>query len=122
MQLRSFKAQGFKNFRKPVVLEDLGPINVIHGPNNVGKSNLLQAIELFFTVVGLENPSAPILALPMQTILPLSDEYFARRGFYRPDLFNLETPGPILLEATWSLRPTSSIKQASSRMSFPSSG
>ena len=47
MKLRSFSVQGFKNFEQEVRLDELGDINVIHGENNVGKSNLLQAIDLF---------------------------------------------------------------------------
>jgi hypothetical protein len=100
MHLRSFKAQGFKNFRQQVVLEDLGPINVIHGPNNVGKSNLVQAIGLFFFLVGIEQEAAGNPLLPMQTILQLSDAMLAAGGFSRADIFNLEAPRPIQLEAT----------------------
>lgn len=48
MRLRRFSVQGYKNLEQPIVLDDLGPIEVIHGPNNVGKSNLLQAMALFF--------------------------------------------------------------------------
>lgn len=51
MQLQRFQVQGFKNFRTPVVLEELGAINVIHGDNNAGKSNLLEAIGLFFALL-----------------------------------------------------------------------
>jgi AAA domain, putative AbiEii toxin, Type IV TA system len=99
MQLRSFKAQGFKNFRQPVLLEDLGPVNVIHGPNNVGKSNLLQAIKLFFFLMGLDYEFAGTPALPMQTILPLSDDTLAQAGLPRTDIFNLKAPLPIQIEA-----------------------
>lgn len=48
MRLTYFSVEGFKNFRKPVVLENLQAINVLHGENNVGKSNVLQAMLLFF--------------------------------------------------------------------------
>lgn len=51
MWIRRFEVSGFKNFVEPVVLDDLGPINVIHGENNIGKSNLLDAMELFFRLV-----------------------------------------------------------------------
>jgi hypothetical protein len=51
MKLTSFRVRGFKNFTNWVVLEDLSEINVIHGPNNVGKSNLLQAMLLFFRLL-----------------------------------------------------------------------
>lgn len=99
MQLRSFKVQGFKNFRQPVTLEDLGPINVIHGPNNVGKSNLLQAIDLFFFLMRLDYDIGGFRTLPMQLIQQLSDELLAQSGLQRTEIFNLEAPVPILLEA-----------------------
>lgn len=51
MKLTSFRVRGFRNFTDWVVLEDLSEINVIHGPNNVGKSNLLQAMRLFFRLL-----------------------------------------------------------------------
>lgn len=105
MQLRSFKAQGFKNFQQPVVLEDLGPLNVIHGPNNVGKSNLLQAIELFFFLMGLDHDPMGFPSLPMQTILQLTDETLAGAGLPRTDIFNLAGPSPILLEAVLLTEP-----------------
>lgn len=47
MRLTRFSVEGFKNLRKPVVLDGLEEINVLHGENNVGKSNVLQAILLF---------------------------------------------------------------------------
>lgn len=95
MQLRSFKVQGFKNFRQPVVLEDLGGINVIHGPNNVGKSNLLQAIELFFVLVGERDA----MGVPFERVIQLDDDWLTKHGFPRAEIFNLEAPGPIVLEA-----------------------
>jgi AAA15 family ATPase/GTPase len=50
MQLKRFSVKGFKNFRQEVVLENMGDICVIHGENNVGKSNVLEAMQLFFTL------------------------------------------------------------------------
>jgi len=50
MQLKRFSVKGFKNFRQEVVLENMGDICVIHGENNVGKSNVLEAMELFFVL------------------------------------------------------------------------
>jgi AAA15 family ATPase/GTPase len=51
MRLSSFRVRGFKNLTREVVLEDLGPVNVLHGPNNVGKSNVLQAMQMFFRLL-----------------------------------------------------------------------
>jgi hypothetical protein len=47
MRLERFRVQGYKNFRAPLQLADLGRFNVLHGDNNVGKSNLLESIGLF---------------------------------------------------------------------------
>lgn len=52
MRLTRFMVQGFKNFVEPVKLEDMGPLVVLHGANNVGKSNLIEAIELAFRLLG----------------------------------------------------------------------
>ena len=51
MWLESLQIDGFKNLRS-VELPDLGPINVLHGRNNVGKSNIVEAIGLLFHVLG----------------------------------------------------------------------
>lgn len=51
MRLVSFAVRGFKNLVNEVSLADLGAFEVIHGENNVGKSNLLQAIDLFFALM-----------------------------------------------------------------------
>lgn len=51
MHLRRFQVRGFKNFRRAVALEDLGPLNVLHGDNNAGKSNLIEAIGVFFLLL-----------------------------------------------------------------------
>ncbi|HIE00031.1 MAG TPA: hypothetical protein EYP59_07040 [Thiotrichaceae bacterium] len=48
MPLKRFSVKGFKNFRQEVVLENMGEICVIHGDNNIGKSNVLEAMRLFF--------------------------------------------------------------------------
>ena len=44
MRLLRFEVQGYKNLTAPVVLDELDRVNVIHGDNNVGKSNVLEAI------------------------------------------------------------------------------
>jgi len=95
MKLQSFKAQGFKNFRHAVELEDLGSINVIHGENNVGKSNLLQAVGLFFFIVGFQRD----IGIPLQMIINIADGELQAGGYPRPEIFNVESPGPIRLEA-----------------------
>ncbi len=55
MKLKRFAVKGFKNFRQEVVLENMGDVCVIHGENNVGKSNVLEAMRLFFTARHIPN-------------------------------------------------------------------
>jgi AAA15 family ATPase/GTPase len=50
MRLTSFRAQNFKSLID-VELPDLQDINVFYGPNNVGKSNILQAMDVFFELL-----------------------------------------------------------------------
>ena len=52
MQLVEFEVRGFKSLYH-CTLTDLQSINVFHGDNNVGKSNLLEAIGLFFRTLSL---------------------------------------------------------------------
>lgn len=52
MQLLEFEVHGFKSLYD-CKLTDLQSINVFHGENNVGKSNLLEAMELFFRILSL---------------------------------------------------------------------
>jgi len=58
MQLLEFEVQGFKSLYD-CKLTDLQPINVFHGENNVGKSNLLEAMELFFRATPLLTIETP---------------------------------------------------------------
>ena len=44
MRIRDFTLEGFKNLTVGVSAGELGPVEVIHGDNNVGKSNLLEAL------------------------------------------------------------------------------
>jgi AAA15 family ATPase/GTPase len=50
MRLERFAVEGYKNFQQKVVMEDMVPVCVIHGENNVGKSNLLKAQFLFLQI------------------------------------------------------------------------
>ncbi len=98
MQLTSFRVKGFKNFTEEVRLRELGAINVIHGGNNVGKSNLLQAMQLFFLALDwIDHSRGP-------ETLKLSDADFEKAGLVRSELFNLYQPRmPIVLSAEISL-------------------
>lgn len=51
MRLTWFEVEGDKNIRDPLRLDELSSINVLHGDTNVGKSNLLEAIGLFFVLL-----------------------------------------------------------------------
>ncbi|HRI72469.1 MAG TPA: AAA family ATPase, partial [Polyangium sp.] len=122
MKLRRFQVQGYKNFTSPVRLDDLGPFNVIHGDNNVGKSNLLESIGLFFVAMQAlreETKGGPSLGeryeRRVKTIDPAklpevqggrlrwtlrSSSYWDERGFSAPEMFNFEQPGPIDFDVT----------------------
>ncbi|HEU4752642.1 MAG TPA: AAA family ATPase [Armatimonadota bacterium] len=52
MRLRSLTLSGFTNFREPVAFGPLDDLNVVYGPSNAGKSNLLRAIELYLRLLG----------------------------------------------------------------------
>jgi hypothetical protein len=100
MRLTSFKVQGFKNLLAPVVLDELGPINVIHGQNNVGKSNLLQAVEVFFRVLtaaqdGLRQPNGRPRAV--------AESWLVQKGVSLADIFNYAVRHPIEMTASLSL-------------------
>lgn len=104
MQLRRFQVQGYKNFREPVVLEALDRINVIHGPNNVGKSNLLQSIALFFHLLTPPRDEEST-KIPIAFGEALSSEDLTAAGFAPHRIFNLEAPQPIEMCAALTTEP-----------------
>jgi hypothetical protein len=59
MILTEFRVSGYKSLYD-CTITDLQPINVFHGDNNVGKSNILEALELFCRV--LKGDRSPPLA------------------------------------------------------------
>ncbi|WP_158080048.1 ATP-binding protein [Archangium sp. Cb G35] len=74
----------------------MGAINVIHGPNNVGKSNLLQSIQLFFALVRLRlGDWLPVEATGAVEVGDVLREY----GHEPAEIFNLEKPAPIRMAA-----------------------
>lgn len=102
MRLLSFEVEGFKNFGRRLLLEDLKPVNIIHGENGVGKSNLLEAIGLFFAIPKMTGgiPSAAEQRRPEERMRTLQMEQVARFRAEEPrDLFDLNEPKPILLAA-----------------------
>jgi hypothetical protein len=55
MKINSFTVQGFRNLAQPVTFGPLDTYNLLHGANGAGKSNLLQAMEVFFRLLGTGN-------------------------------------------------------------------
>jgi AAA15 family ATPase/GTPase len=51
--IKELSIKGFKNLTDRVMFAELGRINVIHGENNVGKSNVLEAMHLLFELLEL---------------------------------------------------------------------
>lgn len=92
MQLRSFSVQGYKNLRRRIDLDLLGRLNVFHGENNTGKSNLLEAIGLFFFL--LSRDAAGSKTQPADTI---SRKALDRAGFPADEIFRWQDRGPIEL-------------------------
>ncbi len=84
MYLKTIRIQGFKSLLD-VELRDLAAINVFHGLNDVGKSNVLQAIDLFFQLLPLgarawtgEEESST--GLSDKELLPYSESIFRQDG------------------------------------------
>ncbi len=118
MRLEQFEVQAYKNLRAPVRLEQLGQINVVHGDNNVGKSNLVEAIGLLFVLLQAlreDGRGAPSLGESFARRTPVraaglagrtaarTFAYFTERGFPPDEIFNLDAPTPIELSATLRL-------------------
>lgn len=96
--LQQFKVKGYKNLVDTITFGPLGQINVIHGPNNVGKSNLLQAMDLYFRILNLlsgqESPSAKVTR---------RRDRFDKLGYRVDEVFNFVEPIPLELTGSFSL-------------------
>jgi predicted ATPase len=118
MHLTWFQVQGYKNLLSVLRLDPLGRINVLHGDNNVGKSNLLEAIGLFFLLLHVlreEGSGGPSMgeryarrapptvpnATPDATVRTAT--YFTQRGFAPGEIFDLAGARPIELAAALQL-------------------
>lgn len=98
MQLLSLSVRGFAKLARPVSLGPIGPVNVIHGPNNVGKSCLLRALELYFRTLGCGEG----VTRAQPQILDKPDPEFLRQvEASRPDGESI----PLLFEARWRISP-----------------
>lgn len=100
MRLTSFRVQGFKNLLAPIAMEDLGPINLLHGENNVGKSNLLRAIEVFFRLLATVNSGSSV---PIEQTLQVTDAELRNLAIRGADLFNYAVPHPVEMTAALAL-------------------
>lgn len=94
--LERFVVQDFKNLTHFINFGPLGQINVIHGPNNVGKSNLLQAIDLFFRLMD-QILYTDITVYSDELSIPCSLPN--NLGYTERQAFNLSNPKGISLEA-----------------------
>jgi len=100
MRIKRFAVSGFKNFTQEVVLDDMGDICVIHGENNVGKSNLLEAMLLFFKMLQYDKVYE-MMGKSKQRI----DADLRELGFESRNIFNLTQRLPIKLRATLLITP-----------------
>ncbi|MCA9524930.1 MAG: AAA family ATPase [Myxococcales bacterium] len=106
MILSEFAVTGFKNLRREVRLTELGRVNVIHGDNSVGKSNLLEAIQLFFSLLGQGVGSR--LPLRPGNEIAISDVALYQMSEHRiADIFDVRGPveATIALEGRFSVEP-----------------
>ncbi len=96
MQIEEFRIEGYKNLVAPISLGGLGArrIVVIHGPNNVGKSNLLEALQLPFLLLGLEDEKKEPLPFQFPWLLP-SAEKLQGFGLEPSEWFTLGAPSQI---------------------------
>lgn len=119
MRIERFTVRGYKNLSS-VTLADLGWFNVLHGDNNVGKSNLLEAIALLFLALHvIDREAKGALSegerharrsvsgpedLGQSRAAVRSDRFLAGEGFPPDEVFARRTrddgqPPPIELEA-----------------------
>lgn len=109
MKFEWFEVQGYKNIATPLRLTNLGPINIIHGDNNVGKSNLLESLGFFFVLLRTLAEDGPKLVERYELGVQKSTSepgatirthgFFAERGFATDETFHYVEPAPITLRA-----------------------
>lgn len=99
MRIEQFRFTGFANFTQPVTWGPLEEVNLLYGPNNVGKSNLLRAVELYFHLLGagdvVTKSQRQILDQPGAALAELMSASTPRnRG---------TEPQSLVFDVTWSL-------------------
>ncbi|WP_295452932.1 ATP-binding protein [uncultured Thiodictyon sp.] len=105
MYLKSFSVTGYRSFANRITLEDLGPVVVLFGTNNAGKSNLLRAIDLFSRLLG-----TPLVRL-LDTTPRNSDAYYEE---YQQDAWMFNLSGPPVIELHAVLTPDKTDSQSTS--------
>jgi hypothetical protein len=96
MRINSFTVEGYKNLVQPVTMGPLGPIHALHGPNNIGKSNLLSALDLFFALLGVGNHVSKEQYVSL-------DDTEQIEGYPFKQIFNNANPGPIRIQVELAL-------------------
>lgn len=104
MRLTSFRVSGYKNFKAALRLEDIDRFTVIHGDNNVGKSNLVEAMALFFLLLDAEEGPSGGVASSYERRADADNArsfgYFIEQGIEPSDIFPLDNTGePIRFHA-----------------------
>ena len=109
MKLRKLSVNQFKRFTEPTKLDELGDgLNLVVGPNELGKSTLLDALRAVLferyssrarPIVALQNDrsgAAPVVELVFEID---GDEYKLTKRFVNSPLARLQCPDGTLLEA-----------------------
>ncbi|MFN3652118.1 MAG: ATP-dependent nuclease [Armatimonadota bacterium] len=96
MRIESFTVSGFANLTRPVTLTPLEDVNALYGPNDVGKGNLLRALELYFRLMGI---GEEVTKTQVKILDISSDEASA----WLTSSFNRYEAAPVQLEARWQI-------------------
>jgi hypothetical protein len=96
MRVNSFTVAGYKNLIEPVTLGPLGAIHALHGPNNIGKTNLLSSLDLFFALLGVGNQVSKDQYVSLDATEQIEGHPFAQ-------IFNSREPAPICWQVELAL-------------------
>ena len=102
--LQEFQVKGYKNLTRTITFGPLGYINVIHGENNVGKSNLLQAMDLYFRLLGSlrDFPAADAKSSAIREWDYPKISRFEEWGHPVSEIFNFAEPASIEMTGTFA--------------------
>jgi hypothetical protein len=96
MRVNSFTVEGYKNLNTSVTFGPLGPVSALHGPNNIGKSNLLAALDLFFGLLAVNTTVNKDTSVSLDQSEQIEGHPFA-------EIFNAADSNPIRLQVELSL-------------------